>query len=65
VAEVLDSIEHTCLHNGLTRDAAEQSILGSDVEFVINAYDEMNTVIPVADIIRRFKMAADVELSFS
>jgi len=41
--------------NGLTRDAAERSILGSDVEFVINAYDEMNTVIPVTDIIRRFK----------
>lgn len=41
--------------NGLTRDAAERSTLGSDVEFVINAYDEMNTVIPVADIIRRFK----------
>jgi radical SAM superfamily enzyme YgiQ (UPF0313 family) len=41
--------------NGLTRDAAERSALGSDVEFVINAYDEMNTVIPVADIIRRFK----------
>ncbi|MDP6432956.1 MAG: hypothetical protein QGI15_01385, partial [Candidatus Scalindua sp.] len=43
-----------CIY-GLTRDAAEQSALGSDVEFVINAYDEMNTVIPVADIIRRFK----------
>ncbi len=41
--------------NGLTRDAAKRSALGSDVEFVINAYDEMNTVIPVADIIRRFK----------
>ncbi len=41
--------------NGLTRDAAERSALGGDVEFVINAYDEMNTVIPVADIIRRFK----------
>ncbi len=41
--------------NGLTRDAAERSALGSNVEFVINAYDEMNTVIPVADIIRRFK----------
>ncbi|MHC4139399.1 MAG: B12-binding domain-containing radical SAM protein [Planctomycetota bacterium] len=41
--------------NGLAQDAAEQSSLGSDVEFVINAYDEMNIVIPVADIIRRFK----------
>ncbi len=41
--------------NGLAEDAAGQSALGSDVELVINAYDEMNIVIPVADIIRRFK----------
>ncbi|MHC4139139.1 MAG: radical SAM protein, partial [Planctomycetota bacterium] len=41
--------------NALTQDAAERSVLGNDVEFVINAYDEMNSVIPVADIIRRFK----------
>ncbi|MFV1974300.1 MAG: radical SAM protein [Candidatus Scalindua sp.] len=41
--------------NALTQDAAERSVLGSDVEFVINAYDEMNIVIPVADIIRKFK----------
>ena len=41
--------------NGLTQDAAERSTLGSDVEFVVNAYDEMNIVIPVTDIIRRFK----------
>jgi len=41
--------------NALTQDAAERSALGNNVEFVINAYDEMNIVIPVADIIRRFK----------
>ena len=41
--------------NALSQDAAERSALGSDVEFVINAYDEMNIVIPVADIINRFK----------
>ena len=41
--------------NALSQDAAERSALGSDVEFVINAYDEMNIVIPVADIISRFK----------
>ena len=40
---------------GLTHDAAEKGALGDDVEFVINSYDEMNCVIPVADIIRRFK----------
>lgn len=40
---------------GLTLDAARQNALGGNVEFVINSYDEMNTVIPVADIIRRFK----------
>ncbi len=41
--------------NALTKDAADRNALGNDVEFVINAYDEMNIVIPVADIIRRFK----------
>lgn len=43
-----------CIY-GLTLDAARQNALGSSVEFVINSYDEMNTVIPVADIIRRVK----------
>ena len=41
--------------NALTKNAADRNALGSDVEFVINAYDEMNIVIPIADIIRRFK----------
>ncbi len=41
--------------NALTIDAADRNALGNDVEFVINAYDEMNIVIPVADIISRFK----------
>jgi radical SAM superfamily enzyme YgiQ (UPF0313 family) len=41
--------------NALTKDAADRNALGDHVEFVINAYDEMNIVIPVADIIRRFK----------
>ncbi len=50
--------------NGLTRDAAERSALGSDVEFIINAYDEMNTVIPVADIIRRFKNGGERGIVF-
>ena len=40
--------------NALTQDAADRDSLGSDVEFVISAYDEMNIVIPVSDIIRRF-----------
>ncbi len=41
--------------NALTKDAADRNALGNDVEFIINAYDEMNIVIPVADIISRFK----------
>ena len=41
--------------NALSQDASEKSVLGDDVEFVINAYDEMNIVIPVDDIISRFK----------
>ena len=43
-----------CIY-GLTHDAAERSTLGNDVEFVINSYDELNSVIPVANIISRFK----------
>jgi radical SAM superfamily enzyme YgiQ (UPF0313 family) len=43
-----------CLY-GLTLDIAKRSVLGNDVEFVINAYDEMNTVIPIKKIIHRFK----------
>ncbi|MCP4252557.1 MAG: radical SAM protein [Candidatus Scalindua sp.] len=41
--------------NALTHDAADRNALGENVEFVINAYDEMNIVVPVADIISRFK----------
>ena len=41
--------------NALSQDASEKSVLGDDVEFVINAYDEMNIVIPVDDIISKFK----------
>jgi hypothetical protein len=41
--------------NALTQDAADRNVLGNNVEFVINAYDEMNIVIPVTDIICRFK----------
>jgi hypothetical protein len=43
-----------CLY-GLTLDIAERHVLGDDVEFVVNAYDEMNTFVPVKDIIYRFK----------
>jgi len=43
-----------CLY-GLTLDAAKRRVLGDDVEFVVNAYDEMNTVLPVKNIIRRFR----------
>jgi radical SAM superfamily enzyme YgiQ (UPF0313 family) len=41
-----------CLY-GLTQDLAESKALGEDVEIVINAYDEINTVVPVAEIVRR------------
>ncbi len=52
-----------CIYS-LTRNAAERCILGDDVEFVINAYDEMNTIIPVADIIRRFKNGGERGIVF-
>ncbi|MCP4267696.1 MAG: radical SAM protein [Candidatus Brocadiaceae bacterium] len=45
-----------CLY-GLTLDAANKKTLGDDVEFSVNVYDEMNTVIPIKEIIRKFKRA--------
>ena len=35
-----------CLY-GLTGDAIRRQVLGEDVEIVVNAYDECNTVIPI------------------
>lgn len=45
-----------CLYS-LTLDAANKNVLGDDVEFEVNVYDEMNTVIPIKNIIRKFKKA--------
>ncbi len=41
-----------CLY-GLTGDAIRRQVLGEDVEIVVNAYDECNTVIPIKKIIQR------------
>ena len=41
-----------CLY-GLSLDLAERRALGPNVELVVNAYDETNTVVPVRKIIRR------------
>ena len=41
-----------CLY-ALTQDLAQRRVLGPDVEVVVNAYDETNTVIPIAKIIAR------------
>ena len=43
-----------CLY-GLARHAAENRVLGEDVDIVIDAYDETNTVIPLRAIIRRLQ----------
>ncbi len=40
---------------GLTRDLDERRALGEDVELEVNAYDETNTVIPIARIARRIR----------
>ena len=45
---------------GLTLDAAEREVLGPAVEIEIDAYDEMNIVIPLKRIIARHK-AAEVD----
>ncbi len=38
---------------GLTLDVIDKKALGDDVEAVLHAYDETNTIIPIEDIIRR------------
>ncbi len=43
-----------CLY-GLAQNADDNHILGDDVDIVIHAYDETNTVIPMRKIIRRLQ----------
>jgi len=42
---------------GLALDCASRKVLGDDVEIVIDAYDEPNTIIPVKKIIRDIQRA--------
>src|SRR5689334_6537576 len=41
--------------NGLALDCAERKVLGDDIPIAIDLYDETNTVIPVASVIRKMK----------
>jgi radical SAM superfamily enzyme YgiQ (UPF0313 family) len=50
--------------NGLALDCAERKVLGDDVPITIDLYDETNTVIPVASIIRRMKDHASGMVGF-
>src|SRR6516225_7545312 len=43
-----------CLY-ALARDVQQRQALGPDVDVVVNAYDEVHTVIPVRDILRRIQ----------
>jgi hypothetical protein len=43
-----------CLY-ALVHDTAARRVLGEDVDVVVNAYDETNTVIPVQAIVRRIR----------
>src|SRR5215510_11678809 len=45
-----------CLY-ALVRCAGDRRVLGEDVDIVVNAYDEMTTVIPVRTILRRIQQA--------
>ena len=45
-----------CMY-GLVQDAIRHKPLGDNVEFVVNAYDECHTVIPVRRIIQRIQAA--------
>jgi len=40
---------------GIAIDAIERKVLGSDVEIILNGYDETNTVIPIKDIMARLR----------
>ena len=40
---------------GLALEAADRQLLGDDVEIVIRAYDESNTVLPISRIARRLR----------
>jgi radical SAM superfamily enzyme YgiQ (UPF0313 family) len=40
-----------------TKQAAADRVLGDDVEILVNAYDETNTVVPVNRIVRRLRAA--------
>ena len=42
---------------GLALDCANRKVLGDDVEILIDAYDEPNTVIPIQKIIHGFQQA--------
>ena len=46
--------------NALSQDASEKSVLGDDVEFVINAYDEMNIlepwILPDGSVMKIFRL---------
>ena len=41
----------------LATDCANRKVLGDDVEIVIDAHDETNTVIPIKQIIRNIQQA--------
>ncbi len=41
--------------HGLSLDAARRNVLGEEVSFLINAYDETNTRIRIQQIIKRFR----------
>jgi radical SAM superfamily enzyme YgiQ (UPF0313 family) len=43
-----------CLY-GIARDCAERKVLGDDVAIEVDAYDEMNTKVPIDKISRRIK----------
>jgi len=43
-----------CLY-ALARDVSDRRALGDDVQIVLNAYDEVHTVIPTRNIIRRIR----------
>ena len=40
---------------GLALDLAERNVFGDEVELVLDAYDEMNTLIPFDKLVRRFR----------
>jgi len=57
----IPSASLACLY-GIVGDAKERKVLGEDVDIVVAACDETNTIVPIRTIIERFKANGNIGL---